>query len=284
MENQEKKTTFKLELMLSEQELQEMLKWYHYEVEDLAMLTHLYYAIEPVIDAQYVIQHNPGYIFVEENNYVVIAVTLGGGIDGVIDAYEDAGCIAEAYMLDCIGLQLLRKAYSQVENELNHRFRLWQTSLEFMGDNYPIECMKEILENVNLISCNKACMLSPGKSSVYIARVQSEKPENDMSVCGDICAKCPNVNCENRNIQNYSIENRSIANHSTENQGIDHHSIMNHSTQNHSIENHSIENHKGKSNRSANGSIDQHCMAHPMTYGYQRIFGEKDHRKGESCK
>jgi len=209
--------TSKLQVSLSEADIYRMLRRYHYEEKDLEMIIHLYYAIEPVINPWCYYELAPSRLSIVDETHVSVLVTLGKGIDGMIEAYEAADCMEEAYMLDCIGSELLWNAYGKIHEMLQESKGLWQTKMEFIGDKYPIEIIGTVVDNIEAewneryhrdgqekfhekIRYNEAYILSPGKSAVYIAKVQKNKPKHMQSPCENICLNCTNQTCLNRSV------------------------------------------------------------------------------------
>ena len=268
----------KIELHMTMEELHGMLERYHYAEKDLEMITHLYHAIEPVIDAWCYYEINPTYDFVTYEQYIMVLVTLGKGIDGIIEAYEEASCIEEAYMIDCIGSELLWLSYGKIQRIVQETHGLWQTKLEFLGDEYPMACISEVIAQMRnewndicetpegiegnpfekRIQCNKACLLTPKKSVVYIAKVQRSKPDGEQGVCVNLCDSCGNRSCQNRSVFMEEKRDSSVDDEKAD-------QVAN--EENRSNENRSNEN-RGNENRN-NGN-------RKWTYGYQTIFRKKD--------
>lgn len=205
----------KLQLNLSEEDLHRMLERYHYEAKDLSMLRHLYYAIEPVLDGWCYYETDVSYPFLDLQQQAAVLVTLGKGVDRIMEAYQESGCIEEAYMLDCIGSELLWSAYGMVQELLWESQGLWQTHMEFPGDTYPLEAIATVLDHMrmewnkacaadgqedffNKIQYNEAYMLSPQKSAVYMVKADKYRPEHQAVTNHSICDNCSNVFCPNR--------------------------------------------------------------------------------------
>lgn len=188
-----------LKLNLTDRELHALCKHFHFQEEDYEKIRHLYEAALPILSPYFTVERNPGYPFLKEAECAVIAVTLGKGLDDLIRVYEAAQCLGEAYMLDCMGMELLRKSYAMIEIYLQEEYSCWVSKMEFIGDTYPLEALKEILLHMeDGIACNEACMITPMKSAVYILSVSKEKPQKQENICGNICMNCNNSACQNR--------------------------------------------------------------------------------------
>lgn len=207
--------TEKIQLNLSEEDFHKMVERYHYEEKHLNMLMHLYYAIEPAIDGWCCYETEPQFYFLDDEPHVSVLVTLGKGIDCIQEAYQETGCIEEAYMLDCIGWELLWVAYGKVRQILQESQGLWQTDMEFIGERCPMEEIATVVDYMGAkwdeiyhaegqgsfadrIKYNESYLLSPGKSVVYIAKVEKNKPKHQRDIDIQVCDKCGNLSCPNR--------------------------------------------------------------------------------------
>lgn len=186
-----------LKLKLEEVDIHTLLQRYHFAESDYATIKRLYDAVEPLVKAEVFIEYNPGYQFVEYSQYVVIAVTLGEYIDELIALYSKAEKVSLAYIVDCIGLELLMKAYREASHTVHAKTGLWMRQMEFLGDKYPINAAREILQHMQQthITCNGAFFLSPQKSAIFVAELSDKYTDvnKNCNLCKDCnCLECPN--------------------------------------------------------------------------------------------
>ena len=187
-----------LTIELTDADIHKLLQRYHFMESDYKSVIHLYYALFPLVKAEVFIEYNPGYEFIEYNHYVVIAVTLGEYVDRLIALYSEAEKVSQAYMIDCIALELLMRAYRKAVQEVHVKTGLWVQRMEFLGDKYPINKTLEILQHMQQthITCNAAFMMSPQKSTVFVAEL-TEKPKDIDKSC-TLCQDCKRISCPNR--------------------------------------------------------------------------------------
>lgn len=187
-----------LELKLEEADIHKLLQRYHFAESDYATIKHLYDAVSPLVKAEVFIEYNPGYQFVEYSQYAVIAVTLGAYIDELIALYSKAEKVSLAYIVDCIGLELLMQAYREASHTVHVETGLWMRQMEFLGDKYPINAVREILQNMQQthITCNGAFFLSPQKSALFVAELSNKYTGVDKNC--NLCKDCNRLECQNR--------------------------------------------------------------------------------------
>lgn len=187
-----------LTIELTDADIHKLLQRYHFTESDYESVMHLYYALLPLVKAEVFIEYNPGYEFIEYNHYVVIAVTLGEYIDRLIALYSEAEKVSQAYIIDCIGLELLMHAYRKALQEVHVKTGLWVQQMEFLGDKYPINTTLEILQHMQQthITCNEAFMMSPPKSTVFVAEL-TDQPKDIDKAC-TLCKNCKCLSCPNR--------------------------------------------------------------------------------------
>ncbi len=198
MESGDKMQGKSLTLELTDADIQKMVQRYHFMESDYENISHLYYALLPLVKAEVFMEYNPGYEFIEYDNYVVIAVTLGEYLDRLIALYSEAEKVLQAYMIDCIGLELLMCAYRKVLQEVHVRTGLWVQQMDFLGDKYPINSTLEILQHMQQtrITCNEAFMMSPQKSTVFVAELSGQTKDIDKACT--LCKNCKSISCPNR--------------------------------------------------------------------------------------
>lgn len=183
-----------LHLKLREEDFNKLQKRYHFLPEDKEKLMGLYQAILPLTEARayYVWKECNDKIAYE--NYGIFFVTLGEGIDELQEVYIRKQCLTEAYMTDCIGLELLMKAYEELIKHVQRETGKWAAKIDFLGDTYPIELLPELYQDFAdkiEVKYNQNFILSPSKSVVFLLPMHEEKKGNPCHICDS----CSNVFC-----------------------------------------------------------------------------------------
>ncbi|MFA9464465.1 MAG: hypothetical protein ACERKN_09250 [Velocimicrobium sp.] len=197
-----------LHLQLEERERMEILKKYHFEDKHERECKLVY---EELIDAMEVVSNltrvngetKERLSFVDKANYLIGMITLGEGVDGLLQKYYHANRVFEAYMADCLCMELLRSGYEQFESFVYEECGEWPEKYDFIGDNYPIESILEIIKYVpqDIITHNQAYALIPSKSVVFLSTLSPQKKDCMLQ----ICENCKNTMCEKQKMrpQNY---------------------------------------------------------------------------------
>lgn len=71
-------------------------------------------------------------------------MTLGNGVDELSELYLNHEQIQEAYIVDCISLMLLSKAYEEFAHVVERQSRLYLAELSFLGDTYSLDLLPQI--------------------------------------------------------------------------------------------------------------------------------------------
>ena len=110
-----------LNVSLDEACIKDFIRRYHFDEKDKNEVLKLYRQVKPRIHAAFhYVTGNDKNSFCKENaEDVVILVTLGQAFDEFQESFLSKGDIHRAYMLDCIGLELLWAAYDEVDKEIS---------------------------------------------------------------------------------------------------------------------------------------------------------------------
>lgn len=188
---------------LSKEEIAETLKRYHFSKEDLPALCSFFQALKPLVEGKAFYEVINGreekpelFEFVEEEQFLAAIVTIGSGVDRLKELYLEAEDVSAAYMVDCLSLTLLNKAYEQLAEQIAKEEGLYISQYEFLGGKYPLERVQDMFRYFSQteVSYNAAYVLIPQKSVAYFAKLTKEKTER----CRNICADCENKACANR--------------------------------------------------------------------------------------
>lgn len=191
-----KQITLKVEL--TEAEVNRMRERYHFEKKDESRLYRMYEMLLSFIRAEawYKVCGSGEIDGIAYEKYAVVLVTLSEFTDRLIELEGEAGNISDAYMLDCIALELLAVAYQQVADKIYEETHLWQAGYEFPGDSLPLELIPVILDKLSgvPVHLNQAGMMIPAKSVVYLTKLVEERQKSSCH----ICENCRNLTCPNR--------------------------------------------------------------------------------------
>lgn len=236
-----------LQLHLQDKQYRDILARYHFEEHDLERLSQVGSLVKEA--AAPTMYHGT---FVQEaandgrrngglpSERLAVIVTLGGGVDELQNRYTQKERLTEGYMVECISMELLRIAYEQAADRIHAHTGKWMSGFEFVGDAIPFTYMKEIfrLLDPQEVSYNQAYMLTPKKTVVFLTDLCEERKD---SYC-HICANCTYLACPNRMIGN---------GHNPE------------------------ELWGGRSTVESDVEVHGARIKQNLTYGYQRIFGER---------
>lgn len=127
---------------------------------------------------------------------LAVAVSLGENIDILQNEYISRECLTEAYMIECIGMELLKNAYELAAEKIRDQYGLWTGGFEFLGERYPLEMTGAVLGLLapDAITYNAAYMLMPKKTVVFMTALQEERRNGYCHVCDT----CSNLRCPNR--------------------------------------------------------------------------------------
>ena len=191
--------------------INQVIKRYHFLEQDRESLSVLYQALLPLIrtEAFYIwdpvleavpecktVPPNADMEHERNETQALVFLSLGKAMDEFQSLYMDAGCLREAYMLECIGLELLTEAYEEFVKQVQKDTHKWAKRLEFVGDNYPIETLpglyRQVFTEPGPITYSEQCILSPKKSVAFFLVMSDKKV--DSKPC-HICSQCKNTDC-----------------------------------------------------------------------------------------
>ena len=143
-------------------------------------------------------QKATGIRMIDDSQAAIVAMTLGAGVDELQEEYSLAGCLDEAYMIDCISNELLIHMYEEFNREYGRYHRRYIKKYIFVGDEIPLTDNPKLLEQINTnkneITANEYGVLTPTKSVIFYALLS----DNPNEKCQRICANCNNYNCDNK--------------------------------------------------------------------------------------
>lgn len=184
-----------LQISFTKEERRKIQKKYHFEERDSQRFDWMVELLGSVVRAKawYRICREKEIEELPCSCYAAVIVTLSEYSDRLIALESEAGNLLDAYMLDCIALEFLQKAYRQTAQQIYQETQLWQGERYFFGEQLPLEYLPSILETFpNIpVQLNSSGMIIPIKSVIYFAELV-EEPEEGMD---DICFACKNQEC-----------------------------------------------------------------------------------------
>lgn len=211
--------TVTLSAALAQKDFDNMITRYHFRREDRTMLWSLYQALVPLLDIRACFLSKPHLRDVDLRKYAAVFLTLGSGIDALQDVYLQGNHMSEAYMLECIGMELLTRAYGALAGKIQISEGGAAVRMHFIGEQYPYSVMDEMREQMGEtgISFNAQYSMSPQKSVAFLLEFADTVLARELtgetiprhthnSFChgqlAHICSGCNNVDCEYRQKEN----------------------------------------------------------------------------------
>lgn len=190
---------YNLSPTLDDKDIKALMNRFHFDATDYALIKVMYQAMLPLVKAKAYYSFDK----IEEikyKDYATCVISLGKGVDELSELYLSHEQVQEGYIIDCLGLELLSKAYEELlerlEEELNG---LYVERLSFLGDDYPITLLPKLFEvtKPKEISYNDSFFMIPSKSASFILPLTSERKTNTKDLC-NTCATCKNLSCPSR--------------------------------------------------------------------------------------
>ena len=192
-----------LETGLSQQELEAAGRRYHFDIHKMPEFIINYQKLQPMIHAvacyRMVDQKEKDYFDQDffslcgnEKGMAAAIITLGKAYDDYQDSYLRRQDIDQAYQIECLGMEILTKAYCSFNLFLHEELNLWPGEYRYPGSDFALEQTKTIFEILSQkqVSCNSACVLNPHKSVAFIVPLYEEQVQNTQA-----CENCNNINC-----------------------------------------------------------------------------------------
>ena len=120
-------------------------------------------------------------------------------MDELAELYLNHEQIQEAYIVDCISLMLLSKAYEGFAHVVEEQSGLYLTELSFLGDTYSLDLLPQIYEHLapDTIQFTEGQMLRPLKTATLILHLDTETHADVKQLC-NTCENCKNFSCPSR--------------------------------------------------------------------------------------
>ena len=196
-----------LKAQLDEQSLRNLITTYHFADSEYEDLVRCYRRLYPMVHAAvcyktYDAKAKAEDISFKEDSikqYVEAVITLGSAVDNFQDNCQAQGNVVWAYYVECIGMELLSKAYEDFDNILHQETGLWAGDYEYIGSAYPLEEIVPVFERLRQkqVTYNSAFALSPKCSVAVIVPLYSYHVHKR-----DICITCDATDCKYRKADN----------------------------------------------------------------------------------
>lgn len=184
---------------LSSGDWKEFCDRFHFPATDLPHIQAIYAALLPLTQCCAYYSLDQDIDAIAFSHYAYGFVTLGSGMDELSDLYLNHEQIQEAYIVDCLSLMLLSKAYEDFAQTVEKQTDLYLAELSFLGDTYPIDLLPQMYERLapDAIEMTEGNMLRPLKTATLILRLDTERPQDRKQLC-NACATCRNFSCPSR--------------------------------------------------------------------------------------
>ena len=179
-----------IEVSLDENCFDAFIRRYHFNDSDKLEIIRTYRKIAPRVHAifHYVLEKDKN-----GNEFALVVASLGRAIDEYQNIFLSKENIQQAYIVDCLGLDLLSLAYEKIDEKLHESTGLYAGGYQFAGsDDFPLESIPEAMKKLGQkkIRYNDAFVLVPKKSVVFRTQL-FEKPQEKHSKCSSCSAeKC----------------------------------------------------------------------------------------------
>lgn len=175
---------------------------FHFASADLPRIKSIYTALLPLTEAYAYYSLNQDLNEVTLSSYAYGFVTLGNGVDELSELYLNHDQIEEAYIIDCLSLVLLSKAYEEFAQVVEKETNLHLAELSFLGDKYSLDLLPQIYESLTPenIKLTAGQMLMPLKTAVLILALDTRAHSDIKKMCSS-CAACRNLSCPSRKKQ-----------------------------------------------------------------------------------
>ena len=184
--------------------LMDIIKQYHYEKKDMEMLETVADRLRECLAGEegfYCMGRNRCEQILSlhrEENYAIGIFTLGGRVDELQNRYSSTDCIREAYAVETICWELLRKGYDLFQRWAEAHLKQRLSSYHFFGteEELSFEKMAKLLSGMKQkrVICNQAYCMEPKKSAVFLVELSGGKEKCSEKHTG-ICASCSNKEC-----------------------------------------------------------------------------------------
>lgn len=184
---------------LSSSDWKEFCERFHFPTEKVQYIQTIYTALLPLVDSHVYYSLNQDMDEILFTDYAYGIVTLGNGVDELSELYLNHEQLEEAYIVDCISLMLLSKAYEEFAHLAERETGLHLVELSFLGDTYSMDLLPKIYNKLEpaSVTLTDGLMLWPLKTATLILRLDAKAASNRDQLCNS-CTGCKNYSCPSR--------------------------------------------------------------------------------------
>ena len=184
-----------LNVSLDENCMSQFIRRYHFNDNDKKEIDKLCRRLAPRVHAEF------HYVLTDEakdnaGKTAVVVMTLGTAFDELQDSFIKKGDIHRAYILDCLGIEMMSVAYDLIDDKLHEITGLYPGGYVFTGsDELPLSETPRLMSLLGqkVVTFNKAFVLVPKKSVLFRMPLYDHKVEKH-----DRCMYCSATNCQYR--------------------------------------------------------------------------------------
>lgn len=182
------------ELKLSQRQIEEVGRKFHFDEKDAGVLTEMAGRMEEAVQGvfTFVWDEDLKEKIESDQRYVLCCATLGGGLDELLESLEAEHLLLEAYMLECLSMEMLSLLYEAGRREIE-KSGWFVTRYDFLEGKE--EELERLSGEAGFPVEYREGYLIPQKSVIYAAVLSQEKSLNGQ--CG-ICSNCSKKDCPQR--------------------------------------------------------------------------------------
>lgn len=214
----------KLRAELDQAALNHMILKYHFGEDDRELIFSIHNAMKSLVCPSLYIKLGKDedrlrMSGIQYERYALVLITLGIMVDELEELYGRAEALKNAFIVECLSMEILKKAYEAMEEVVVKKWALYPGEYAFPGDRLPLEYIKDLfcLVPQKEITYNSALAFKPSKSGAFVIELKNTPGRKK---CG-ICDNCGNLNCSYGNSKKSNHKNKENKNtHSGRNEGI----------------------------------------------------------------
>lgn len=192
--------TMEIDAQLSTEDIRKLIKRYGFAESDFVRLAAFAQALQPLVNARAYYVWKQKEEPVDYEDYAVVFISLGEGVDALQEVYLEREAVTEGYMIECLASVMLSKTYGECVRQLEAERRKTAEKIDFLGDTYPLSLMEKWYSEFAGIpvTFNRQYVLTPKKSVVFLLPMAPGEAgaETVFTDAGaHICENCKNTAC-----------------------------------------------------------------------------------------
>ena len=110
--------TMEIDAQLSTEDIRKLIKRYGFAESDFARLAAFAQALQPLVNARAYYVWKQKEEPVDYEDYAVVFISLGEGVDALQEVYLEREAVTEGYMIECLVSVMLSKTYGECVRRL----------------------------------------------------------------------------------------------------------------------------------------------------------------------